>query len=154
MKTIMILFILILICLSGSARDVGTAWVVTDEGKINCKRIVMGYDHARIIFDNGQRSSVSINRVSSFSMNGKVYTKLPLFKDGKATGEEVFMELIKTCGDLCLYKYGMCKLETPDPKMKVYCYFLYNGTKLYKALDEETLANIDRSFKRDCSLDD
>jgi hypothetical protein len=149
----MILFFLILMCLSGSARDVGTSWVVTDEGKINCKKIVMGYDNARIIFDNGQRSSISISRVSSFSMNGKVYTKLPLYKDGKATGKVVFMELIKTCGDLCLYKYGMCKPETPDPKMKVYCYFLYNGTKLYKALDEETLANIDRNFKRYCSFD-
>ena len=153
--TMMILFFLILICLSGSARDVGTAWVVTDEGKINCRKIVMelGDEHARIIFGNGHRSSIDIDRIKSFSMNGKIYTRLPLYKNGKATGKEVFMELIKTCGDLCLYKYGMCKLETPDPKMKVYCYFLYDGTKLYKALDEKTLANIDRSFKRDCSLD-
>jgi hypothetical protein len=157
MKTMMVLFFFILMCLSGSAQDSGTAWLVTDEGKINCRKIVLpnvnNYEHAHIIFANGQRTIIDMNMISSFSMNGKIYTKLPLYKEGKATGKEVFMELIRRYGELCLYKYGMCKLETPDPKIKIYCYFLYEGTRLHMALNAEMLANIDKSFKRDCSFD-
>jgi len=157
MKKLMIVFFMFLMCLTGIAEDEGTSWVVTDEGKINCKKIVVendtNYKHARIILDNGQRKIIDIKKVRSFSMNGKIYSKLPLYKDGKATGNEVFMELINTYGELCLYKYSICKLETPDPKKKVYCYFLYAGNKLYKAVDEKVLANIDRSFKRYCSFE-
>jgi hypothetical protein len=160
MKILMTPCLLILFNLAGISRDLGTSWVIIDEDKVICKKIVMEHkeksntDIAHIIFANGHRSSLDVGRISSFCMNNKTYVKLPLYKDGKDTGKKVFMELINTCGELSLYKYGMCKLETPDPKIKMYCYFLYHGDKLYKHMSAEKLANIDRSFRRDCSLDD
>ena len=146
MKKMVVLLSVFLFCLSGIARDLGTSWVVTDEGKIECKKVVIGYNHARIVLGNGQKSSVELSRISSFSADGKVYTKLPLYKDGKPTNKMMFMEHIKTCGELSLYKCTMCNLGSPDPKETIDQYFLYNGTKLHLALDEKTLPNICKHF--------
>jgi hypothetical protein len=146
MKKLVVLISALLFCFSGIARDLGTSWVVTDEGKIECKKVVIGYNHARIVLDNGQKSSIELNRVSSFSMNGKVYTKLPLYKDRKPTNQMVFMEHIKTCGELSLYKYSTFDPGSIDSKENIDQYFLYNGTKLHLALDEKTLPNICKHF--------
>jgi len=147
MKKLIVHFSALLICLTGISNDLSGSWVLTDEGRITCDQVVMTEKGARIILDNGQRLIIPISKVSSFSMDGKVYTKLPLYKDGKPTGKRVFMELIRTYGEMCLYKYGMCKMETPDPKIKIYCYFLYRGTNLHMTLDEKKLAKIDRNFE-------
>ena len=146
MKKLFVLLSVFLFCISGIARDLGTSWVVTDEGRIDCKKVTLGYNHARIMLGNGQKSSIELSRVSSFSADGKVYTKLPLFKDGKPTNKMMFMEHIKTCGELSLYKLSVRDFDSPNPKEKIEQYFLYNGSKLHLALDEKTLPNICKHF--------
>jgi hypothetical protein len=79
-------------------------------------------------------------------MNGKVYTKLPIYKDRKLTNQIVFMELIKTCGELSLFKYSTFDPGSIDSKEKIDQYFLYNGTRLHLVLDEKTLPNICKHF--------
>jgi len=61
----------------------------------------------------------------------------------------VFMELVKTVGDLSLYKLEIEDMGSPSSKFKIYCYFLYNGKKLHLALDETTLPNICKHFEVD-----
>jgi len=146
MKNLVVLLSVLMFCLGGIARDLGTSWVETNEGRIDCEKIILGYNNARIVLDNGQRSTIALSKVKSFSIDGKVFTKLPLYKEGKPTSQMVFMELIKNNGELSLYKYTTFNLGSPDPKEKIDQFFLYNGNKLHLVLDEKTLPNICKHF--------
>jgi len=150
MKKLIILLSVVLFCLSGMAKDLGANWVVTGEGKIDCKKITLGYNNARIVFENGKRAAIPLSSISSYTLNDKVFTKLPLYKDGKPTNRTAFMELIKNHGELSLYKFSMCNFVSSNPEDKIYCYFLYKGDKLHLALDEKTLPNICKHFGLTC----
>jgi len=146
MKTLCVLSSVVLFCLSSIARDTGASWVVTREGKMICEKISLGYNNARLVLVNGERRSVPISLISSYSLKGKRFTKLPLYKDGKPTGQMVFMEQIKTCGELSLYKFEMCDFGPSTLNDWVYLYFLYKGDNLHLTLDEKTLPNICKHF--------
>jgi hypothetical protein len=142
MKKIIVLFSLGLFCLSTIARDLGSTWIVTNEGKMDCKRINLGYKKARVVLENGQKTAISYNAISSYSQNGKIFNKLHLYIDGKPANKMTYMELIKTHGDLSLYKLGFLDLGSSNLRDITYRYFLYNGGKLHLALNEKTLQNV------------
>jgi hypothetical protein len=142
MKTITVLFVAILFSLSGMARDRGNSWVITNDGKINCKKVNLGYNKARIVLENGEKTSVAFNAISSLSVNGKTFNKLPLYENGKLTKKMAFMELIKTQGELSMYKLGYRDLGAADPDAVSFRYFLYKGNKMHLEMDERSLANI------------
>jgi len=141
MKKSLILFTAVLFCLSGIAKDLGGTWVITGEGKLDCKKVIMGYNKARIVLENGQKATVALNMISSLSMNGRVFTKLPLYENGKPTNQMAFMELIKTWNSLSLYKFGYHDLGSSNLSEVTYRYFLYTGRSYFLALDDRTLAN-------------
>jgi hypothetical protein len=142
MKKIMVLFTMVLFCLSGIAKDLGDSWVVTEKGKMDCKKVRLGYNKARIVEENGQKGIVAFNTITSFSQNGRLFTKLRVYADNKPTKQMAFMELVKTCGELSLYKLGYYQLGSDVPNAITYRYFLYKGTKMHLALNDNTLANI------------
>ncbi len=144
MKKLIVLTSVVLFCLSGIARDLGTSWVVTSEGKMDCKKINLGYNKARVVLENGEKKAIPISLISSYSLNGKEFTKLPLYKNRKPTGQMAFMELISNCYGFNLYKY---EYSNTNLNGKVSSYFLYNGDKLHLALDEKSLSNICDHFK-------
>ncbi len=142
MKKHVVLFSLILFCLSGMAKDLGESWVVTNKGKLDCIKVKLGYNKARLVLENGQKAVFSFNTISSFAQNSKVFVKLPVYKNEKPTNQMAFMELIKTHGDLSLYKLLYLDLGSSNLGDKTYRYFIYNGKRLHLALDEKTLPNI------------
>jgi|WetSurMetagenome_2_1015567.scaffolds.fasta_scaffold90250_2 hypothetical protein len=146
MKKLLIALSVSLLSLISFARVPEPNNYMTKEGRLNCKKITLGMNNARIIFENGSKATLPLNTISSYTLNSKVYTKLPLYKNGEPTNKMAFMELIKTVGELSLYK-----LEQPDNgstlmDAKIYSYFLYNGDKMHLALDEKTLPNICKNF--------
>jgi hypothetical protein len=149
MKTLVVLISVFLFCLSGIAGELDDSWVVTKDGKLQCKKVNIGYNKFRIVCEDGDKTIVPISDITSYAMDNKVFTKLPLYVDRKPTGKMVFMELLKTVGDLSLYKLEIEDIGAPRSKCKIYCYFLYNGNKLHLALDEKTLPNICKHFEVD-----
>jgi len=151
MKKLLVLFSVVLLCLSGIAKDPGASCVITREGKMNCKKIYVGFNKARVMLENGQKSSIPLDQINSYTLNGKEFTKLPLFENGKQTNKMVFMELIKTQSDSSLYKYKYynCRrsaFDFKDLNAKLYSYFLYIDNRLYMELDEKSLLNVCKSF--------
>jgi hypothetical protein len=152
MKKSIVLFSIILFCLSGIAKDLSASWVLTTEGKMNCKKINIGYNKARVVLENGQKKTIPVDLINSYTLNGKVFNKLPLYQVGKQTNKMVFMELIKTKSDLSLYKYeyfnyGRSAYDFKDLNAKLFSYFLYdNGRKLLMELDEKSLLNVCKLF--------
>ena len=141
MKKLLILISLVLFCFAGIARDLGSSWVVTNNGKMDCKKINLGYNKARILFENGQKAVVNFDNISSLSRDGKVLVKLRLYQDNKPTNQMAFMELIKTWNDLSLYRLGFRYIGSADPMEVTYRYYLYKGQNFHLQLDERTLQN-------------
>jgi len=146
MKKFFVLGAAVMFCLSGIAGELGETWVITKNGKIECKKVSLGYNKARIMKENGQKETVAFNAINSFSLNGKVYDKLPVYENGQPGKQSAFMQLIKSHGDLSLYKLGYHDVTSSDPREISFQYFLYNGTKMHLKLNEKSLANICLNF--------
>jgi hypothetical protein len=146
MKKLLVLISAILISFSGYTREPNVSWLETSHNKLDCKKIHLGFQNARIVLASGEKKTIPINLINSYSLEGKVFTNLPVYKNGKPTGQMKFLELVKTQGELSLYK-----LEEPDSgstlmDAKIFSYFLYNGDKMHLALDEKSLPNICKEF--------
>jgi hypothetical protein len=146
MKKAAVLFAAILFCLSGYTKEIVTNWMVTGDGKIDCKKISLGLTKAIVELEDGQMVDVNFDEISSFSMDGKVFVKLRLYEDNKPTSQMAFLELIKTWNDLSLYKLAVQSPGTVVHKDATSRYYLYNGTDYHLQLDERTLKTTCKEF--------
>ena len=133
-------------CIAGIAHEPYVPWVDSKSGKLECKRVNIGITNARIILENGEKIILPVDEISSYSLNDKVFTKLPLFKNGQPTGKKAFMELVKTRDGLSFYRYSIYDTESNHPGDLVYRYYVYRGTKLFLELNNVSLPNVCRFF--------
>ena len=71
---------------------------------------------------SGEKMKVKSNDIQSYSINGKFFEKLPLYKGIQNTGKEVFMELVGYRSGLKLFKYYDFN-RNGEPKAE---YFVFN----------------------------
>jgi hypothetical protein len=121
--------------LSSFAGDLAGSWIESNEGRIIAKKIVIGETTAKIVMDNGVKKVVSLDQVISYSINGKLFKKLPLYVNGKSTGKLVFMELVNTQGRLNVYRYSDWSY---CPFSKINNYLVFSGDSLIIAYDEKS----------------
>ncbi len=151
MKRLFFLLLAVGYCLASISAEPAGSWILSNTGKLNMKKISFGVSNARIVLENGKKLTIPVEQISSYSINGKVFNKLPLYKEGKSTGQMAFMELVKTKGELSLYKYGMTDdFVSPDLQVRTYNYLLYNGDKLQQELDQKSMPDIFKSFGITC----
>jgi hypothetical protein len=131
MKKVFLLVLAFAYCLAGTASMRPDSWVVSENGRVNCKQVHVGVSKARIQLHNGQKIVVPLAEINAYSSDGQVFNKLTLYDNGQPTRKAVFMELVKTRGGYCLYKYYRADIESPHD-----CYYIYKGDKLCYALDE------------------
>jgi len=114
------------------------SWVQTSEGRLDCKKIVVYSKVAKLQLENGERKSVPIDQITSYSDNGKVFNKIPLYERGTLT-KMVFMQLLKAREDgLSLYKY-----LNPNGDVDEY---IYKGNILFMFVDVSTREDINKDF--------
>jgi len=142
MKKVIVIFTAVLFCISGIAKDTGDSWIITRDGKMDCKKISLGYNKARILLMNGEKKAIPLNTINSYTLDGKTFNQLPFYKDGIITHRMVFMELVKSFGEFDLYKLEMCDFGSWDLHEKINCYFVYKQDKMHVAVDEKSLPNI------------
>ncbi len=94
MKKLFILLLAAGYCLAGIAAEPAGSWIMSKSGKMNMKSISFGISNARIVLESGKVLKLPIEQISSYSVEGKIFDKMPLYKFGKPTGETAFMELI------------------------------------------------------------
>jgi hypothetical protein len=146
MKKLFVLFLILGYCLNGIAIKPTGGWVVSNASRMDIKRVHFGVAKARIVLADGEKKSVPIDQLSSYSIDGKVFDKLPLYKNGKPTGHTVFMELVKTRGDYSLYKYTYIDNDLIPQYENVKKAFVFNGDKLQLEVDEKTLPDVCNFF--------
>jgi hypothetical protein len=131
MKKLLVLFVAIGYCLAGIAHEPVDSWVISKEGRMDCKRILVGSFKARIMLQNGEKLILPIDQINSYSLDGRVFNKVEHYRDGNFTNKKVFMELLGTRDGFCLYKHNNCNLESPHDS-----YYVYKGDQYCFALDQ------------------
>ena len=111
------------------------SWIVSAEGRIPVKKLTIRENDARFVSQDGQKKTVALDQIDSYSVDGKVFKKLPLFIDGMKTQQKVFMELVRNQGELDLYRYSDWSY---CPYSKINNYLLYHGDSLVLAYDEKS----------------
>lgn len=137
MKKLFFLLLTVVYCLSGIASEPASSWVKTKEGKIECKKVTLNSESATITFDNGEKKSIPVNTIISYSIKGKVFDKMTLYVNGRRS-DQVFMQLIKTGEEYNLYEYVQKDGTTSS--------FVYKGDELYTTLTDDNRRGFDRYF--------
>jgi hypothetical protein len=103
--------------------------------------------NARIVLTNGKKSTIPIENIYSYTLDGKQYDKLELNKKGKNAPGEVFMELMKTRDDLSLYRLSHIDYDSDPAFQKVDNYYVYKNGKLYLELSNKSLPSVLQYFE-------
>lgn len=146
MKKLLVLLVAAVYCLAGITAEPISSWIMSKSGKMEMKRITFGVSKARIVLESGKVLKLPIDQLNSYSVDGKIFNKMPLYKHGKPTGEMAFMELMSTRGELNFYRYESFNFESVNPYEAVNNYAIYNGDKLYLPLTDKTLENVCKYF--------
>lgn len=150
MKKLFVISMFLAATVAAFSRDIPIAWINTGANLLDCRKINLGIKTARVVLTNGEKMSIPVNSIQSYSVNGREFVKMPLFKNNNATGNYKFMELLKTRDELSLYRMEISQVTADltretvvtDPKGKLYLYYLYKNDKPYLRLDNKTLPNI------------
>ena len=79
-------------------------YIVTENDTIKCSSFSFGVSEANITLANGEKTTVDKNNVKAFSVNGRVFEILPIYVEGKPTGNNAFLELLAEKNGLKLYR--------------------------------------------------
>jgi hypothetical protein len=146
------LIILLLVGTSYAGFSRGSSMVIASkagESKLECREINFGIKTAKVVLTNGEKMSVPVNSISSYTVDGKEFNKMPLFINNKPSGKSTFMELVNTKGDLSLYRMEITEITASETREtvvsgeqgKLFIYFVYKGDEVYLKMDEKTLPN-------------
>lgn len=135
MKKLFTLCWAICYCFIGFADNPSGSWVISNEGKIDVKKISFRETNTALLLENGKKLVIPVDQIKSYSIHGKVFKKLPLYLDGKITDRNVFMELVKIQGDMSLYKYNT---SIYSPNLKMVSFLLFRGDELVFEYDEKS----------------
>jgi hypothetical protein len=135
MKKLFTLILAMCCCFMGFADDPAGSWVISNEGRIEGKKINIRETKTILLLENGKKLNIPNDQIKSYSLNGRVFKKLPLYLDGKITGKLVFMELVKNQNDMTLYRYNSSNY---NPYLKIVSYLLFKGDQLVFQYDEKS----------------
>ncbi len=135
MKKLFTLILAAFYCFVVFADDPAGSWVIAKEEKIDAKKISFRDTKTTLLLDNGKKLIIPNDQISSYSINGKEYKKLPLYLDGKITDKHVFMELVKIQDDMTLYKYNT---SSYSPNLKIVSFLLFKGDQMIFQYDEKS----------------
>ncbi len=81
------------------------SYVITTNDSIACKNVVLESDAVRV--DMADYTFVELQKadVKSYSVNGKVFVNLPVYRNNRSTGKYAFMEMVKENNGFKLYQY-------------------------------------------------
>jgi hypothetical protein len=146
MKKLIVVFSVVMLSLAGFASKPDARYVVTKDGRFDCKQISFGMQNAHIVLTNGKKSTIPIENINSYTIDGKQFDKLELNKKGKDVPSEVFMELVKTRDDLSLYRLSHVDYDLYPDSQKVNNYYVYKNGKQYLELTDKSLPSVLQFF--------
>jgi hypothetical protein len=141
MKKIIVLITVALFYVAGFASS-PASWISSKEGRMNVEKIRIGVKNARVVLETGEHAVIPIENLDSYSLQGRIYEKEIVYKNGESTGRSSYMELLASRNGLNLYRNLEYDNEAIEPLNPVDRFYVYKGGKLYLALDEKSLPSV------------
>lgn len=131
MKKLAIVLLTALFSTTAFCGEPGESWVKTGDGQTPCEKVVVRKDHLSITSTDGKQEQIPLNKVTSYSKNGKVFIKQSIYTGIYQKGDrksEVFMKLIASKDGMDLLKYSDNENGVRE--------FVFNGTQLIQELNK------------------
>jgi hypothetical protein len=117
-------------------------YISTSEQVTNFKNIKFRNNEIKVVLENGEKQIISLAKVKTIKANGKIYDKMPVYKNNKPTNKELLMELIAVKDGLKLYKFctdinwddRLNGFNVVDYKMEIYA--VYKDNKFQSEIND------------------
>ena len=126
MKKLFFLLLTVSFCFSAFSKEPARSWVETKDGKVDCKKVVVQSETAKMTLENGETMKIPANQILSYSRKGKVFLKRSYYKNGKLNSP-VFMRLVESKENMDLLRY-----YDEHGKRE----FVFKGTQLYQIVND------------------
>jgi hypothetical protein len=153
-KAIIIYVFLSLIIGLNARADLG--YLITENDTFICKEIKSGLSNMRVTLVDGEKQKIDKENVKTFYVDGKKYDKMPVYLNGKPTGNFKFMELLSQRNGLKLYKFtffccgswdlAQQKIEGAKEKTVL---LVYKDDKFYLHMDKQNAKTLSEFFHLD-----
>ncbi len=122
------------------------SWVASEDGTIHAEKVKIGFKNAKIVLENGEKTILPVDDLYAYSVKGNIFERKPYYRDGEATGEEVFMELISYSNGLKLLKHVEYDYDAITPGSPIDKFYVYRNNELHLALDHKSLPTVMKFF--------
>jgi hypothetical protein len=148
MKTLLSIIVAFWMIISVNAgADLG--YLITNTDTIICKNIKSGLKNMNIVTTDGVKQKVDKQEVKTYYLDGKKFDRMPVYREGKPTGEIKFMELLCQRNGLKLYKNTFyCCGKWNSSLQQTGCagdknvLLVYKGDQLYLQMDKNNAENL------------
>jgi hypothetical protein len=123
-----------------------SAWVASEDGRIQAQKVRVGINKAKIVHENGEKSILPVDDLQAYSVNGKVFEKKTLYADGKPTEQEAFMQLISSSNGFDLYRNVEFDAESITPGSPIDRFYVYRNNDLHLAVTQKSLPSVMKFF--------
>lgn len=114
MKKILLSFACMIMAMNIFAGDLETNYYVTKTGEtMDFKKIKIQKEHAHVTLMTGEKAVIDLSQIRAYTLNGKYFEKMPVYRNNENTGKEIFMQFVATRAGLKLYKYPAHVFDTP-----------------------------------------
>jgi len=115
----------------------------TKEVNVVCKKIKLGVSNAKVTLENGEKVKIALSELNSYVINGRMFDKMMVYKNNRATGIMTFMEKMSERDGYILYKYSTYMLAGDEQGSY---YYVYKDGKFHSALTEKNCHYVLRYF--------
>ena len=140
MKKLSLLIIAGLISLTTFAKAGIPDYVITADGVKFYEKVRYGFT-GLVGVENDSRDRYKTDQVVAYRKDGKVYEKVPVVVNNRATGRYTFMELMAYRNGLKVYRYRTDLEEN-------YEYFVYQAKEFVVQFDQLNAQNLNTFFFR------
>jgi hypothetical protein len=126
MKTLLIFLGIIEMLLLASPGKNKYSYVITNNDTLYCQSISVGTAKLNCVLKSGEKLKMPYNEVLSYFDGQTTRVKLPVYVNGKQTGELGLMELIGCENGIYIYKYENFNLTTESTDV-IISYYDKNG---------------------------
>jgi len=137
MRKLILIPLLLFAFFTTNAKDLSDFdYVVTKDATYFCQEISFGLLSTKCILQNGEVLNLKLNEVRAYKKDGRIFERMPVYKDDKITGSSSLMELIGMKGELKLFHH--VSTETSVSQMLSYSqYFIFrNGDYILQLTDQ------------------
>ncbi|MFN8255589.1 MAG: hypothetical protein U0W24_07865 [Bacteroidales bacterium] len=125
----------------------GGDYVKTSKGVYFMKKVRFGVNCCLVgITDKGEHMNFQKADIISFSKNGAMYEKMPVYKNNQLTGEEEFMKLVSVRNGMKLYEYEYISKKSGEQSRR---YYVFKGDKLIVEMNNTNRQTLTDFFNRE-----